>query len=183
VTSLERLTALVARRLESGGIRYMVIGGVANAVWGVARATIDVDVTVLLDPERVDQLLEALGEEFTPRSSDPEGLSRRTRVVPVVHSSGVQVDIILALLPYEEEAVSRAVAVRVGGTPVRFCTAEDLILHKIISTRDRDLADVEALLLARGGRLDRSYLDPRVHELAVLLDRPELEQWYLERPR
>jgi len=183
VTTLERLTALVARRLEAAGIPYMVIGGMANAVWGVARATVDVDVTVLLGPEHVARLLAALGEGFTPRSSDPEELARKTRVVPLVHSSGVQVDVILGLLPYEEEAVFRAVAVTVADTAVRFCTAEDLILHKIISTRERDLADVEALLLVRGDRLDRAYLDPRVHELAALLERPNLETWYLEKLR
>jgi hypothetical protein len=62
---------------------------------------------------------------------------------------------------------------------VKFCTPEDLILHKIISERDRDRSDVAELLKRRRDTLDREYLDPRVHELAVLLDRPDIDQRYL----
>jgi len=39
----------VATALESLKIDYMVVGGIANAVWGEPRATIDVDVTVVVE--------------------------------------------------------------------------------------------------------------------------------------
>lgn len=52
------------------------------------------------------------------------------------------------------------------------------MLHKIISDRDRDRSDVADLLRRRRDSLDREYLDPRVHELAVILERPELEERY-----
>ncbi len=34
--------------LSKNKIPYMVIGGLANAIWGNPRATIDIDVTILL---------------------------------------------------------------------------------------------------------------------------------------
>ena len=39
--------------------------------------------------------------------------------------------------------------------------------------------DVAELLKRRRDTLDRDYLDPRVHELAVLLDRPDIDERYL----
>ncbi|NOZ94619.1 MAG: nucleotidyltransferase family protein [Acidobacteria bacterium] len=180
MADLEAVLADLAQRLEKAGIEYMVIGGLANAVWGSPRSTIDIDCTVVLDPARAGELLETLGPAYQSRTSDPEGFVARTRVLPLRHRGGVQIDLIFAMLPFEEEAVRRAVEVAVKGTPVRFCTPEDLVLHKIVSQRERDRQDVEDILRRRRSTLDRSYLDPRVHELAVLLERPQLEAWYLE---
>jgi len=57
---------------------------------------------------------------------------------------------------------------------VRFCTAEDLILHKVVSERPRDRQDAEEVVRRRAAELDRGYLDPRVRELADLLQRPAI---------
>ncbi len=171
VAELEAVLADLARRLEEAGIGYMVIGGLANAVWGSPRSTIDIDCTVLLDPARVGGLLETLGPEYLSRTDDPEAFVRRTRVLPLRHRDGVQIDLIFAMLPFEEEAVGRAVEVKVRGFPVRFCSPEDLVLHKIVSDRERDRQDVEDILRRRRSSLDRSYLDPRIEGLANLLAR------------
>lgn len=157
----------------------MVIGGLANAVWGSPRSTIDIDLTVVLAPGQVTALLESLGPAYRPRTADPESFATRTRVLPLRHSSGVQIDLIFALLPFEEEAVRRAVEVEIAGARVRFCTPEDLVLHKIVSDRDRDHQDVEEILRRRSATLDRDYLDPRIHELATLLEQPGIELRYL----
>jgi hypothetical protein len=74
--------------------------------------------------------------------------------------------------------------VPVEGGSVRFCTAEDLVLMKIISSRERDLADARAIVLRRLDSLDLGYLEPRVAELAALLARDDIkrrwEQWRAE---
>ena len=72
------------------------------------------------------------------------------------------------------EGVERSVA----GKAIRFCTAEDLILYKIISDRERDLRDVEGIMRRRGPELDRAYLDPRVQELADILEQPDIMSRY-----
>jgi hypothetical protein len=88
------------------------------------------------------------------------------------------VDLIVAGLPYEESAIRRAVRVDVAGKDVRFCTAEDLVLHKIVSDRSRDRDDVEGIIGRQGKRLDRTYLDPLIDELARGLERPDLADFY-----
>jgi len=178
VVDLERVLADLARRLEGAGVPYMVIGGLANAVWGIPRSTLDIDVTVLLEPGETGALLAALGPAYRPRPEDPEGFAERTRVLPLLHEDGIQIDLILAMLPFEEEAIRRSVEVPIRGVPVRFCTAEDLVLHKLVSDRDRDRDDVAGIIQRNRSRLDRAYLDPRVEELASILDRPELIDWY-----
>jgi GAF domain-containing protein len=44
--------------------------------------------------------------------------------------------------------------------------------------RRRDLADAEAIVRRRASELDRSYLEPRVRELAAALEREDiLDRW------
>ncbi len=69
----------------------------------------------------------------------------RTRVLPLRHASGVNVDPVLAVLPFEEEALERAIEVPVEGSIVRIVSAEDLVLMKIFSERPKDRGDVETI--------------------------------------
>lgn len=179
-TQTEQEVALlsIARFLESRALPYMVIGGMANAVWGVPRATLDVDVSVWAPPGPPEELLRAFAGPFRVLPKDPPRFVAETRVLPVETRDGVRVDVIFALLPFEEEAIQRAVVREVSGQPVRFCTAEDLVLLKIVSERPRDQEDVRQILARQAAHLDRDYLDPRVEELAFLLERPELADDY-----
>ena len=109
----------VAAAFDRRHTPYMVIGGLANVVWGEPRATLDVDVTVWVD--------------------EPE-------------LAGVVADLCAAFRSM----------------------VEDLILMKIISNREQDLADAAGVAARRMAVLDLGYLEPRVRELAELLVRPEI---------
>jgi Nucleotidyltransferase of unknown function (DUF6036) len=178
MTALERAVVEIADALEAMAVEYMIVGGIANAIWGEPRATIDVDVTVAVANPRMATTISALVKAFTAAVPDPDAFVRRTRVLPVDTSDGIRIDIIFALLSFELEAVHRAASVVVGGRTVRVVTPEDLLLMKIISERPRDLGDAEALTRRLVDTLDRVYLEPRIREFAASLERPEiLEYW------
>jgi hypothetical protein len=170
----ERTLAALAAALDGAGIPYMVIGGVAVLVHGVPRLTRDIDVTVLLPVSDVARLREALGPGFATLVDDPESFVEETRVLPVRAADGTRVDLIFAGLPFEEEAIGRAKPEELGSATVKVCAPEDLILHKILSSRPRDLEDVEGIVRARGDTLDRERLDRVIRALAVDLESPEI---------
>jgi hypothetical protein len=172
--------ALIALREAFGVLRipYMVVGGLANAEWGVPRATLDVDATVWVEEEDLPAVIASLCGRFRCLVEDPASFVGTTRVLPL-EVEQTKADVVFGLLPYEREAIARAVEKNVEGVPVRFCTAEDLILHKVISQRERDREDVHGILKAQRGQLDREYLEPRLRELASLLQRPEIWEEYL----
>lgn len=178
MTLQEQALVRLARSLSDDTVPYMVIGGVANAVWGEPRVTLDIDVTVGLPLSDVDRLVDCLAPHFAPLVEKPMEFVADTRVLPMRDEAGVRVDLIFGLLPFERQAIQRAKPVDIGGTTVQVCTAEDLILLKIVSTRERDLADVRGLVERNLRDLDLAYLEPRIRELADLLDRPEMvENW------
>jgi hypothetical protein len=175
VSAQEQTLTELAELLDRLRIPYMVIGGMANAVWGEPRATLDIDATVWVRDADVAAAVAELGAAFRVLVPSPAEFIGRTRVLPLESQAGVRIDVIFGLLPFEEEAIRRAVVVAVAGVPVRFCTAEDLILHKIVSERLQDQADVRGVVRRRLASLDLGYLEPRIGELARLLDRPDIE--------
>ncbi len=176
---LEDALRSVVTVLEEQGIPYMLIGGMANLVWGEARTTQDIDVTVQVDPTALSETIARLAQIFRVLPENPLAFVKRTRVLPVATANGIRADLIFAELPYQEEAIRRARSVRLGDTEVRVCSPEDLIIHKIISERSKDLEDVKGIIHTQGAHLDRAYLDPLVFGLAVDLERPEIRRYYL----
>lgn len=178
MTALDRAIDAITRVLESLHIEYAVVGGIANAIWGEPRATIDVDVTISVDNDVLSQTVAAIAKQFQAAVADPTSFVQQTRVLPVDTDEGVRIDVIFALMPFELDAIRRARRVPLGGRVVAVATPEDLVLMKIVSERPRDLADAEALVRRRASTLDRAYLEPRIRELASLLEREEiLERW------
>ncbi len=140
--------AKVARWLESQGIRYFILGGIALQYWGETRLTRDVDVTVLVEPEQLERfLLEAL-KKFRPRISNALEFAKQHRVLLVETEEGVPIDISLGIFGYEEEAWKHSKEVEFEGVGrLRLISAEDLIIHKCVAGRPRDIEDVEGILI------------------------------------
>jgi predicted nucleotidyltransferase len=135
---------------QSQRVQGVVIGGLAVALLGRPRVTRDVDAMVLLSAERWPEFLDsgkAFG--FLPRQPDALEFAQETRVLLLRHQqTGIDVDIALGCLPFEEEAVARAALVQVEGIAVPLATPEDLVIMKAIAHRERDLNDIEGLLAA-----------------------------------
>ncbi len=137
--------------------------------------TRDVDVLVILDAARWEAFLNAGRRHgFAPRRSDALDFARKARVLLVRHEpSGTSVDISFGALPFEEEAVSRAVKRSVGGLRIPIPTPEDLIVMKAVAHRPRDAADIEAVIAAQP-RLDRRRIRRITALFAEALESPEI---------
>jgi len=178
MTKLEAALLDMAAFLDERRLSYMTIGGFANLYWGVERFTRDVDITLEIDDSALPSLIADLAQSFRITVANPLEFAKRNRVVRVQTHTGVDVDLILAALPYESAALRRAVAVELGGRTVKLCSAEDLLIHKLSSERMQDAVDVEGIMVRRAGRLDLSYLEPLVRQLAAGLERPEIVEFF-----
>jgi hypothetical protein len=153
----------------------LIIGGVAAALLGRPRVTRGVDGLVWLDEASWHTFLAASQRfGFSPRTPDPLQLAHEARVLLLTHvASHIDIDIAFASLPFERQALDRAVYIDVVGARLPLPTPEDLIVMKAIAHRPRDLADIEGLLDAFP-RLNRRHVRKYLTEFAELLDMPEL---------
>lgn len=175
---LQRVAADLAIALDRANIGYMIIGGLAVAVWGNARATMDVDVAISTSRDDISSVLTALGGQIKDMPPDAAAFASDTGILPFRHRLGVLVDLGFGDHPYVLRAIERAVVIELHGVGVKFCSAEDLILHKLIADRDRDRDDIKGIIKRQGRKLDRAYLDALVHELAEATSRSDLEEQY-----
>ena len=76
----------------------------------------------------------------------------------------------------EHQAVRRARTVSVGSCNVRFASPEDLIVHKMVAGRARDLEDVRSVW-AKNQDLDFAYIRRWLTDLSTALERPLLEEF------
>ena len=151
--------------IEGNGWRFCFIGGVAVQRWGNQRFTQDIDLTLLTGFGDEATFVDGLLGFLDPRRPDARDFALRNRVLLARTRSGVDVDVALGALPFEERSVARATPwVVEKGVVLTTCSAEDLVVHKAFAGRGRDWDDLEAVLIRQHGRLNlaqiRSELTP-----------------------
>jgi hypothetical protein len=144
----EKLLERIASVLDQQSVPYMVIGGQAVLVHGEPRLTKDIDITVDLEPFNPEPLLRLVTQlGLKVLVSNPEAFLKETFVLPAIDTeSGIRIDLICLLSQYEREAIQRGIRVPLGETTVNFIGLEDLVVHKIIAGRPRDIEDVRVIL-------------------------------------
>ena len=168
----EALLKLLARELDRARIPYMVIGGQAVQLYGEPRMTRDIDLTLGLGSEGLDRVVEVCGRcGLKPLPATPAEFVRETMVLPALDErTGIRVDFIFSVTEYERQAIGRSRSVELDGVSVRFATVEDVVIHKMVAGRPRDLDDVRGIL-AKNTELDRGYVERWLRAFDRMLDR------------
>jgi hypothetical protein len=146
--------------LDRHKVDYLLIGGLAVSLHGIERATMDVDITVAMNPDNLAALIEAARElKLTPVLPVPLEALNDLDLLRKWHAernleafalrapdlASVTLDVLL-FPPVEFTGMSeRAVIFNVAGTPVRVVSIDDLIALKQAVGRPIDLSDIEHL--------------------------------------
>lgn len=172
LASLIRALRAALRPLEGS---FMLIGGLAVVLRGFPRHTDDVDVAVLGARTSANQLANLLIKGgFEPRIDDAVAFAEQTQVLLFRHSeTGIEIDVSLAWLPFEEEAVAAAEELEVEGIGLPVARVEDLLIYKAVAWRERDRRDIEELLRLYQGGLDLDRVREVIAQFAAVIDEPE----------
>jgi hypothetical protein len=158
------------------GAEWFLFGAQAAIVYGVARLTGDVDVTVRL-PARVSNaaLTEALARRgFQPRFPDAHFLEH-SRVLPFVHeATALPVDVVLSGPGLEDEFFSRAGRQRIDGVDVPVVDVSDLVVMKVLAGRSKDVDDLVALFRLQKSSLDMTRVRHTLGALEAALGQSDL---------
>ena len=170
------LLAALAAALDRLGVAWYLFGAQAALLYGAARLTADVDVTVRLGDRPMSALVDALvAAGFELRVRDVHGFVERTRVLPLAHRpTGIPVDIVLAGPGPEELFLARARQETVEEVAVKVASPEDVVAMKVLAGRPKDFEDAEAIVAAQGDRLDLSLVRETLGMLERALDQADL---------
>jgi len=152
---LSRLGATLSRH----DLPYIIIGGQAVLLYGEPRLTRDIDVTLGVDVDHLNELLVVVRElSLKPIPEDIESFVRETMVLPALNEpTGIRIDFIFSFTPYEQEAIKRARKIPLMEQEVCFASPEDVIIHKIFAGRPRDIEDAKTIILKNPG-IDIKYI-------------------------
>lgn len=146
--------------LQRHQVQYLLIGGLAVSLHGVERTTMDIDITVAMQPENLNALIAmAQALKLSPVLPVPLNSLLDLNLLKQWHTernliafalkteeiAGVTIDILLFPPADFASMYSRAVIFDIANTPVKVAAIDDLIAMKSAVGRPIDLSDVRHL--------------------------------------
>lgn len=128
----------IARRLDEAGISYMLTGSMAMAMYVTPRMTRDIDVVVELSSRDVGRFTRQFAEDcYVDVESVNEAISR-VDMFNVIHERWLlKADFIIRKVDtYHETEFTRRNRIYIGGVQVSIVAPEDLILSKLLWSKD-----------------------------------------------
>jgi hypothetical protein len=160
----------ISNWLTQHRVPHFFIGGLAVQRWGDPRLTSDVDLCAIIDPSETDDLVQRLLKDFNAKPGAAE-VARRVQLVPLRSSTGVTIEVALGFSGFEKTALERATRKKVApGKSIPVCSAEDLVVYKIIANRPRDIEDVKMVILRQQDRLDERYIRRTLKDMEELVE-------------
>lgn len=145
----EKLIDNFYKQLNKFKVRYLVIGGMAVNYYGVIRTTKDIDIFVEANHDNIANLLSAMEKAGfeTALEVTPE---KMMNVDVTVFQDVIRVDIMTSVSGINfATAWNRKKIIAIGRNKINLIDIDDLITSKKIAGRNKDLDDVEKLLIVK----------------------------------
>jgi hypothetical protein len=164
----------IATALEMNGIPYMLTGSLASSMYGIPRATNDIDIVIA--PTRAQllslvQLLDRVGLTAQTEAA-LAALQARSQFNVIDFQHGWKVDLIIRKdRAFSTSEFERKETHEVEGMHLTLATPEDVLLAKLewakIGESQRQVEDAAGILKMQRETLDWDYLSRWVDELEV----------------
>lgn len=144
--------AAVLTALKTGGVRFVVVGGIAVIAHGYVRTTRDVDAVIAGDEENLERARAVVTELECTRQDGSPLTARDLRAGRpwILRTRHAYLDLLPATVVPFEDLRRRASLRKVDGVPVPICALEDLVALKRAAGRTKDRLDLEMLRDALG---------------------------------
>lgn len=166
--------------LDSLGIPYRISGSVASSAYGIARATLDLDMVADVQPEQIRDLVTRLEDAFyVDEERVRDAVARKSSFSAIHLATMLKIDVfILRRTAYEVTAFQRGredtLEEREGGRSFMLMSPEDVVLTKLGwyetggRVSERQWHDILGVLKVQGESLDRTYLRRWAAELGLV---------------
>ena len=175
----------VVKLFNDLGVGYYIGGSVASSAYGVARATLDIDLVTPLSLAHVKSLVEGLKSEFyIDEDMISEAIKTKSSFNLIHLESMVKIDVfILKEKPFYKKVFERRIKDTLEDTDSPFaiylCSPEDVILTKLQwykiggKISEHQWLDILGVFKVQHEKLDMQYLKTWAKELSVddLLDK------------
>lgn len=177
-SSVVLATQPVVDAFETLDIAYYIGGSVASSAYGMARATMDVDMVAEIKPQHVPAFVDQLAPAYYIDQHMIMDAIRRQASFNLIHlETMIKVDVfVLKNGPYPHTALQRRRqdTIEPGAPEFYLAAAEDIVLSKLDWYRmggevsDRQWSDILGVLKVQQTMLDMAYLERWAAHLRLL---------------
>ena len=172
------VTLAVAEVFDNLKIDYYVGGSLASSAFGLARATMDVDIVADIKTGHVSRIVGKLKRSFYIEKDMVERAIREKSSFNMIHLESLfKVDVFIPPdRPFERQVFSRRLSRAVtedGSKQLVFSSPEDIILRKLVwyhsggRISERQWSDVLGVFKVQSESLDHAYLELWAAKLGV----------------
>ena len=160
----------VSRRLEQGGLAYMLTGSMAMNYYAQPRMTRDIDLVVALAPPDTDTVVRLFTPDYyVSRDAVSSSIAHESLFNLIHQESVIKVDcIVRKSTPYRRAEFERRQRIRIEDFSTWIASKEDLIISKLWWAKDShselQLRDVRNLA---GTGADTDYIERWTKELGL----------------
>jgi hypothetical protein len=172
--TLPDLFRRISSSLAESQIDYMLTGSYASTLYGMGRASQDIDLVISADHEQVKKLIDRLTQNnfYAESHAALEACRRKSMFNAIDNVTLLKVDFIFRKARnFSTEEFSRRRSALVQGVDFFVATAEDAVISKLewakLGESPRQIEDVVGILKVRGKDLDRPYIEKWVVELGI----------------
>ena len=169
----------VVKAFEKIGVSYYLGGSVASSAYGIARATLDVDLVADLSAQHVNPLTEMLkADYYIDKEMILDAIKRRSSFNIIHLETMLKVDIfIIKDRPYDGVAFQRkrkdTLDEEQGAAEFYFASPEDIILNKLAwfqmggKVSERQWHDVLGIMKVQNELMNKEYLRHWAKKLGI----------------
>jgi hypothetical protein len=172
--SVSEVFQRISSALDHAGIGYMLTGSFASAHYGVLRSTQDIDFVIEATPALLRAFIEALpsSEYYGDVDAALQAYNRQSLFNVIDLATGWKIDMIIRKSrAFSQEEFRRRRRVTLYGAALFVASAEDVVIAKLewakLAQSRRQIEDAAAILRARWGSLDRTYLEKWIGQLGL----------------
>ncbi len=161
----------VLKVLQEGQIEYALAGGLAFSALVEPRATMDIDLLIMIQEKPVQDFFRLLEKHFESLFIHKEPMQfsmiKIWRAVSFKNNTELMLDFLLAESQFHRNVLDRAIELDFLGTTLKVVTLEDLILLKKCANRSQDIVDIENIYVSFDDELDHDYVEYWSKELDI----------------
>lgn len=178
-TEINQAIKLFIKTLEQLNVPYYIGGSIASSVYGIARATMDVDLVSELKQEHVKFLVTALSKDyFIDENMILDAIKNKSSFNLIHLETMIKIDVFIsAERKFDKISLERRKQDKISeesdSIQVFLRSAEDTILSKLEwyksggSVSERQWKDILGIIKVQGELLDEIYLRKWAEELGV----------------
>lgn len=176
---INQAVKLFVKTLEKLNVPYYIGGSIASSVYGISRATMDIDLVSELKSDQVKFLVQALQKDyFIDENMILDAIKNKSSFNLIHLSTMIKIDVFISSgRMFDKSSFSRRKQDKLteesDSVQVFLCSAEDTILSKLEwyksggSVSDRQWKDILGVIKVQGELLDKRYLLKWAEELGV----------------